>query len=265
MMRLSVSTSALRRGLLEVLEADDPLAGFASSRCRSVAWRFSAIWRACGRPERPGTSRRRRARLVRPSTWTGREGSASFTGCRSRRAWPARGRARAGHDRVADAQRARWTSTVATAPRPLSRLASTGDTTGVLSGLARRSSSASAVSRTASSSLSMCRALLGRDVDEHGVAAVLLGDQAVLGELLTHLRRVRAVDVDLVDGHTIGTSAACAWLSASTVCGITPSSAATTRIAMSVTLAPRARMAVNASWPGVSMKVMALVRPRARR
>ena len=43
---------------------------------------------------------------------------------------------------------------------------------------------------------------------------------------------------------------------ASTVCGMTPSSAATTMAAMSVTLAPRARMAVNAAWPGVSMKVM---------
>ncbi len=51
----------------------------------------------------------------------------------------------------------------------------------------------------------------------------------------------------LLTATTIGTSAAWAWLSASTVCGMTPSSAATTRIAMSVTLAPRARMAVNAS------------------
>jgi hypothetical protein len=51
---------------------------------------------------------------------------------------------------------------------------------------------------------------------------------------------------------TIGTSAARAWLIASLVCGITPSSAATTRITMSVTSAPRARIAVNAAWPGVS-------------
>ncbi len=51
----------------------------------------------------------------------------------------------------------------------------------------------------------------------------------------------------------IGTAAAFAWSSASTVCGITPSSAATTSTTMSVILAPRARMAVNASWPGVSM------------
>ena len=53
----------------------------------------------------------------------------------------------------------------------------------------------------------------------------------------------------------IGTLAALAWLTASTVCGITPSSAATTRMTMSVAWAPRARMAVNASWPGVSRNV----------
>ena len=56
----------------------------------------------------------------------------------------------------------------------------------------------------------------------------------------------------------IGTFAALAWLIASIVCGMTPSSAATTRITMSVTLAPRARIAVNAAWPGVSMKVIFL-------
>ena len=54
----------------------------------------------------------------------------------------------------------------------------------------------------------------------------------------------------------IGASAALAWRIASIVCGITPSSAATTSTTMSVTDAPRARMAVNASWPGVSMKVI---------
>ena len=51
----------------------------------------------------------------------------------------------------------------------------------------------------------------------------------------------------LLTATTIGTLAACAWLRASIVCGMTPSSAATTRTAMSVTWAPRARMAVNAS------------------
>jgi len=51
----------------------------------------------------------------------------------------------------------------------------------------------------------------------------------------------------LLIATTIGTSAAWAWFSASMVCGITPSSAATTSTAMSVTFAPRARMAVKAS------------------
>ena len=59
----------------------------------------------------------------------------------------------------------------------------------------------------------------------------------------------------LLTATTIGTPAARAWSIASIVCGITPSSAATTRTATSVTFAPRARMAVNASWPGVSRNV----------
>ena len=59
----------------------------------------------------------------------------------------------------------------------------------------------------------------------------------------------------LLIATTIGTSAARAWLIDSFVCGITPSSAATTSTAMSVTFAPRARIAVNASWPGVSRNV----------
>ncbi|MNL78404.1 hypothetical protein D3C87_2047790 [compost metagenome] len=52
-----------------------------------------------------------------------------------------------------------------------------------------------------------------------------------------------------------GTPAALAWWMASAVCGMTPSSAATTSTTMSVTLAPRARIAVKAAWPGVSMNV----------
>ena len=56
----------------------------------------------------------------------------------------------------------------------------------------------------------------------------------------------------------MGIPAALAWLMDSTVWGMMPSSAATTRMAMSVTMAPRARMEVKASWPGVSRKVMGL-------
>ena len=62
----------------------------------------------------------------------------------------------------------------------------------------------------------------------------------------------------LLTATRIGTSAARAWSIASRVCGMTPSSAATTTTAMSVTWPPRARMAVNASWPGVSRKVIVL-------
>ena len=92
-----------------------------------------------------------------------------------------------------------WTSTVATAPRPLSRFASMATPRASLSGLARRSSAASAVSRTASSSWSMPCVLLRGDVDEHRVAAVLLGHQVVLGELLADLVGVGPLLVHLVD------------------------------------------------------------------
>ncbi|CAK7064684.1 MAG: hypothetical protein MEEGG_02920 [Eggerthella lenta] len=62
----------------------------------------------------------------------------------------------------------------------------------------------------------------------------------------------------LLTATMIGTFAALAWLMASTVCGMMPSSAATTRMAISVTCAPRARIEVNAAWPGVSRKVIGL-------
>ena len=60
----------------------------------------------------------------------------------------------------------------------------------------------------------------------------------------------------LLMATTIGTLAARAWSIASAVCGMTPSSAATTRTTMSVALAPRARIIVKASWPGVSRKTI---------
>ena len=56
----------------------------------------------------------------------------------------------------------------------------------------------------------------------------------------------------------IGASASFAWLIASMVWGITPSSAATTKTTISVTFAPLALIDVNAAWPGVSIKVIFL-------
>ena len=60
----------------------------------------------------------------------------------------------------------------------------------------------------------------------------------------------------LLSAKIIGTPAACAWLIASIVCGIILSSQAMTIIAKSVILAPLARIAVKASCPGVSRKVI---------
>ena len=51
----------------------------------------------------------------------------------------------------------------------------------------------------------------------------------------------------LLTATMIGTSAAFAWLIASIVCGMTPSSAATTSTTMSVTWAPRMRILENAA------------------
>ena len=76
---------------------------------------------------------------------------------------------------------------------------------------------------------------LRRDVDEHRVAAVLLRDQVVLGQLLADLVRVGALLVHLVDrddDRHVGRLGVVERLDG---LGITPSSAATTRIAMSVT------------------------------
>ena len=104
-------------------------------------------------------------------------------------------------------------------------------------------------------------ALLGLrgDVDEDRVAAPVLGVEALLAQARCGRGPGWRPRLSiLLTATRIGTSAARAWSIASTVCGMTPSSAATTMTAMSVTLAPRARIAVNASWPGVSRKVIVL-------
>jgi hypothetical protein len=65
--------------------------------------------------------------------------------------------------------------------------------------LARRSSDASAGQHDRLEQLVEVELGLGRDVDEHRVAAVLLGHQAVLGQLAADLGRVGLRLVDLVD------------------------------------------------------------------
>ena len=96
----------------------------------------------------------------------------------------------------------------------------------------------------------------GRELDVDHVAAERFDLHLVLQQLGAHALGLASGLSILLIATIIGTFAALAWLIASIVCGITPSSAATTSTTMSVTLAPRARIAVNAAWPGVSMKVI---------
>ena len=89
--------------------------------------------------------------------------------------------------------------------------------------------------------------LLAETGDERHVAAVLLDDDARLGQLGLDPGRVGVRLVDLVEGDDDRHLGRLRVAIASSVWGMTPSSAATTMTAMSVTRAPRARMAVNAS------------------
>ena len=87
-----------------------------------------------------------------------------------------------------------------------------------------------------------------------GFVCAILG--AVIAKFLFKLSIFASGLSILFTATIISTPAAFAWLIASTVWGITPSSAATTRIAISVAFAPRIRIAVNASCPGVSKNVI---------
>ena len=138
------------------------------------------------------------------------------------------------------------TKRVATAPRPLSKRASTmmplaGASTGAVS------SNTSASSKTASSNASILMPFLAETSmnctsppHSSGTTSCAVNSWRIRSGLAASLSI-------LLTATTIGTPAALAWAMASMVCGITPSSAATTRITMSVAFAPRARMAVNAS------------------
>ena len=96
---------------------------------------------------------------------------------------------------------------------------------------------------------------LGGHVDEADLAAPVDRLQADAGHLAADPVRVGALLVDLVDGDDHRDARLLGVVDRLLFRGLTPSSAATTITAMSVTLAPRARIAVNASWPGVSRNV----------
>src|SRR5262249_47060830 len=152
---------------------------------------------------------------------------------------------------------ARCTSTVATGPRPRSSLASITVPSAGRFGLALRSRISDCKPMVSSS-----RSMLSFLVADTSTSSTCPPSDSTCTSCCSNSVRTRS---GLASGRSIlliatiiGTFAALAWLMASTVCGMTPSSAATTSTTMSVTLAPRARMAVKAAWPGVSMKVILL-------
>ena len=145
------------------------------------------------------------------------------------------------------------TSAVATAPRPLSSFAS------------RTTPEARRVGLAFSSKISACNNTVSRRVSRFSCFFAETGTistsppQSVgckprpANPCLTLSGFASGLSILLI-ATIIGTPAALECSTASTVCGITPSSAATTRITISVAFAPRARIIVKASWPGVSRK-----------
>ena len=148
-----------------------------------------------------------------------------------------------------------WIRIVATGPRPLSSFASITRPLALLFAFAF-SSNTSAVRVIISKSSSIPSPVLA----ETGTNTVLPPQSSAIRPYSVSscfTRSTLAPSLSILLTATItSTSAAFAWLIASIVCGITPSSAATTKTAISVACAPRRRMEVNASWPGVSKNVI---------
>mmetsp|Transcript_11743 Transcript_11743/g.37223 ORF Transcript_11743/g.37223 Transcript_11743/m.37223 type:complete len:204 (-) Transcript_11743:751-1362(-) len=149
----------------------------------------------------------------------------------------------------------RCTIVVATGPRPRSMRASTATPSAGRFGLARRSS-ISARSATFSSRPSRPVRSLA-DTSAESTSPPNRSSTMSWSSSSTPTRSTSAPSLSILLTATItGVFAALAARIASTVCGLTPSSAATTRMTMSVTLAPRERIAEKAAWPGVSRYVI---------
>ena len=106
---------------------------------------------------------------------------------------------RTGHDRVADAQRAALDQHRGDRTATAVEVRLDDEALGVLVGVGPQVQGRVGGQHDRLEQLVEVELGLGRDVDEHRVAAVLLGHQAVLGELAADLGRVGVGLVDLVD------------------------------------------------------------------
>ena len=147
------------------------------------------------------------------------------------------------------------TSTVATLPRPRSSLASSTVPEAVRSGFAFSSCRSATRQIISISRFRFCFCLAETSTNTVVPPQSSGSSPRSASCFLTRSGMASGLSI-LLTATMIGTSAALAWSMASRVCGMTPSSAATTSTTMSVTLAPRARMRVKASWPGVSMNTI---------
>ena len=162
---------------------------------------------------------------------------------------------RAGDERVADVQRAVLHEDRRHRARGRDRSSTSSTVPDALRFGFAFSSPMSVTSRTISSSRSRFCFFFAETSTMTVVPPHASGTRPELGELALDVVGVRARLVDLVDRHDDRHVGGLARdRSPPCVCGITPSSAATTSTTTSVTFAPRARIIVNASWPGVSRK-----------
>ena len=229
---------------------------WASLVSRRRAKRTSASSRALRSSDTTMTSSPASGTPDRPSTSTGIDGPADFTGWRASlniaRTRPKYGPVSSMSPCLSVPE---LISTVATGPRPFSRLDSTIEPRAGAS-IAALSSSTSACTSTASSSLSTPSPVWAETPTNCVSPPQSSGMTSSFDMPVLTLSMSDCGLSIFVTATTIGTLAALACLMASRVCGMTPSSPATTRMTMSVIFAPRARMRVKAAWPGVSRNVM---------
>ena len=243
-LRVRVSWSEARRDRKVSRVTLDSL---ARSRSRCLVARISAMRRASFSSATAKNSSPASGTPSKPCTSTGMEGPASLTflpwsfiRARTRpENWP--------HTKLSPWCRVpSWMSTVATGPRPLSSLASTIRPWAGLLGLALRSMISDCRATSSSRSSRPWRVLA-----ETLATMVSPPQSSGCRPISDSSRSTRSGSAPglsiLLTATMMGTPAAREWFTASRVCSMTPSSAATTRMTRSVTWAPRARMAVKAS------------------